>query len=346
MVIIIQFLKIFMKNIFTKIILFLVILFVPASVMAQNGIPNISWELNNVSSSAQAISSEHRSDNVQWFKEAFIDYFIVSDSTGKEAIDSIFFNIAFNIKNIFLVIAVIFLIIGVINLFLEKWNDSAVTKWKHNIIYTTVGIMFLQISFLIWENLLYKETVGVNGINANISWQFWNNIISPIIAFLQWGASFAFLAMMFYAFYMIIAGGGDEDKLKKWKSTFFTAIIGFMMINVPFKLVSLLYGWIPECNKSNNYFTYAVSGCKSNTEANLSGVVDLVSSFFRYFNWFLTLACVIMAIYAGFLYMTSGSNEDNIKKAKNIIIYIAIGLLLLVLSHAIFVFFFNAGATK
>lgn len=42
MVIIIQFLKIFMKNIFTKIILFLVILFVPASVVAQNGIPNIS----------------------------------------------------------------------------------------------------------------------------------------------------------------------------------------------------------------------------------------------------------------------------------------------------------------
>lgn len=115
------------------------------------------------------------------------------------------------------------------------------------------------------------------------------------------------------------------------------------MIYFPYKIVTYLYGGIPDCSSASSMWDFATSGCNAESSADLVGAVNLVSSFFTYFNSFLTLACVIMAIYAGFLYMTAGANEDNVKKAKNIIIYIAIGLILLVASHAIFVFFFNAG---
>lgn len=53
-----------------------------------------------------------------------------------------------------------------------------------------------------------------------------------------------------------------------------------------------------------------------------------------------------MAIYAGWLLFISAGDEEKVKKAKNIIIYIAIGLVLLVASHAIFRFFILEGMTK
>lgn len=333
-----------MKNIFTKIILFFVILFAPTIALAQNSdVPNITSELEKASDSFSIEGTTHKSSVTNGFLKNFTNYFFTSDDSGKYVVESVFFTIAKNIKNIFLVIAVIFLIIGVINIFLASGNDSSVTKWKNNIVYTTVGIIFMQMSFAIWQALMFENSKGVDSINAVLSWQFWSNIIAPFIGFIQWLASFAFLAMMFYAFYIIVTGAGDEDKLNKWKSTLVSAIIGFMMIYFPYKIVTYLYGGIPDCSSASSMWDFATSGCNAESSADLVGAVNLVSSFFTYFNSFLTLACVIMAIYAGFLYMTAGANEDNVKKAKNIIIYIAIGLILLVASHAIFVFFFNAG---
>ncbi len=50
-----------------------------------------------------------------------------------------------------------------------------------------------------------------------------------------------------------------------------------------------------------------------------------------------------MVIYAGWLIFISGGDEEKLKKAKRTIIYLAIGLILLVASQAIFRFFFLKG---
>lgn len=47
-----------------------------------------------------------------------------------------------------------------------------------------------------------------------------------------------------------------------------------------------------------------------------------------------------MLIYAGFLLVTAGSDDEQLKKTKQILIYTAIGFLILVASHAIISFFF------
>ena len=40
-------------------------------------------------------------------------------------------------------------------------------------------------------------------------------IFAPIVGVLQMLASFAFLAMVIYAFFTIVTGAGDEEKMKK-----------------------------------------------------------------------------------------------------------------------------------
>lgn len=117
--------------------------------------------------------------------------------------------------------------------------------------------------------------------------------------------------------------------------------MGFLFVQVPYALVSMIYKGVPECKETaTNLWSYSTYNCTSGERtADLSGVVNWVGKFFEFLNGFLTLLCVLMAIYAGWLLLTSRGDEDKVKKVKRIILYIAIGLVLLVASHAIFRFF-------
>ena len=124
-----------------------------------------------------------------------------------------FIQVAFNIKNFFLAIAVIFLIIGVLKLLFAGGDEERIKKWKSNIIYVSIGIFVMQLAFSVWNSLMINDPNA--GISSILGWQMWVNIFSPLVGMLQVLASFGFFAMMVYAFFMIVTGGGDEEKLKK-----------------------------------------------------------------------------------------------------------------------------------
>ena len=55
----------------------------------------------------------------------------------------------------------------------------------------------------------------------------------------------------------------------------------------------------------------------------------------------LGIVFVILVIYGGFMYMTSSGEADKVKKAKNIILYAVIGLLIIFTAYAITYFVFD-----
>lgn len=50
---------------------------------------------------------------------------------------------------------------------------------------------------------------------------------------------------------------------------------------------------------------------------------------------FLGLLAVVMVIYGGFLYVSSAGNEENVGKAKKILLYAAIGIVIIIASFAL-----------
>ena len=77
-------------------------------------------------------------------------------------------------------------------------------------------------------------------------------------------------------------------------------------------------------------------------DPNISATITVFTTIVNYVNGFLALVIVIMIVYAGFLVLTAAGDEEKIKKAKNILIYIVIGVLLLVTSYILFNFFLAA----
>jgi len=63
--------------------------------------------------------------------------------------------------------------------------------------------------------------------------------------------------------------------------------------------------------------------------------------FVNYFLPFLWIFAFVALVYAGFLYVTSAANEENADKAKNIMIYVVLWVVLVFMSYSIVSLFFN-----
>lgn len=161
--------------------------------------------------------------------------------TGTQGMWVMIFRIAYEIKNIALWIAVIFLLISVLELLISE--KDGVKKWKDRILYTSLGIVFLQSVFAIWSAFLMadNETIG-----SGFAWKLIINILFPIVGLLQMFAVFAFIAMGVYAFYNIVTSGYDDGARQKGLQIFIYALVGFLLIKIPEPLVRALYG-NPNC---------------------------------------------------------------------------------------------------
>ncbi len=69
-----------------------------------------------------------------------------------------------------------------------------------------------------------------------------------------------------------------------------------------------------------------------------ANITDLIN----YFLGFLGIIAVAFLIYGGVLMVTSGGNEEGVGKAKKIITYAAIGIVIIMLSYSIVTFVTNA----
>jgi Type IV secretion system pilin len=266
------------------------------------------------------------------------NFFYTLIPSGDTTVPNVFLEIAWGIKNFFIIIAVLFLIIGVLKLLFSSWDEEAQKKWRSNIIYVSVGVFVMQIAYSFWSTLYLKSSIS--SIDGRLAWTFWINIFEPIVSIMLLLASFGFIAMAVYSFYTIITGGGDEEKLKKWKNIIIYALIGFLLIRIPRYLVTALYGEPIAACKNNVWL--AVWTCEIGSK-NLGAGINIFGKILAYVNGFLALFAVIMILYAGWLIFISGWEEEKLKKAKKTILFIALGMILLVGSQAIFRFFFLQG---
>ena len=85
--------------------------------------------------------------------------------------------------------------------------------------------------------------------------------------------------------------------------------------------------------------SYNADGGNIETDRDLAGIIVLV------INTVLGLLGVIflvLIIYAGFLWMTAGGNEDQVGKAKGLLINAIIGVIIIVAAYAISYFVLDA----
>ena len=66
-----------------------------------------------------------------------------------------------------------------------------------------------------------------------------------------------------------------------------------------------------------------------------AGINNLITTIITIFSWIVGVLAVIMIIYAGFLYVSSGGDSGKISTAKNTLIYAIIGVVIVAFSQVI-----------
>lgn len=81
--------------------------------------------------------------------------------------------------------------------------------------------------------------------------------------------------------------------------------------------------------------------CSSSTGEGVSKFNTLLTDIINVFSVIVGIVAVIMIIYAGFRYITSGGADAKIKDAKNTVLYAIIGLVIVALAQLIVKFVLN-----
>ena len=79
-------------------------------------------------------------------------------------------------------------------------------------------------------------------------------------------------------------------------------------------------------------------------DASVSGLYGLAAQVVNIFSIIVGIIAVIMIIYGGFKYITSGGDSGNVSGAKNTLIYAIVGLIIVALAQFIVRFVLNTTA--
>ena len=140
-----------------------------------------------------------------------------------------------------------------------------------------------------------------------------------------------------------------DKKMNKIKQLFSSAVILAALVLAPLALV----GGITHAQVNYNPGGAACGGAEG-TNVGTAGTCNaqkgdtlpqLVANIINIFSWIIGAVSVIMIIYGGFRYITSGGNDTGVKDAKNTILYAIIGLVIVALAQIIVNFVLNQSST-
>ena len=259
------------------------------------------------------------------------DGFITAYIYWERGIKNLLIRAAKDIKSIALILASIYLLVLILRLlFLDK-TDEEVAKFKKWVLWTTLWIIVMQITYGFISILFDKD------ISERLAYSFIDNLVSPLISLVETAASFFFLAIAIYAYYKLVTSDWDEEKAKTWKKSIIYAVVWFVVIKFSKLLVEATYWKLnPDCEASF-WFSFVSESCV--LKAEVWGVADIIITIINWANWFISIIVLLMVIYAWSIFLLSAWDEEKLKKWKSIILYVIVWMALLVTNYLILTFF-------
>lgn len=183
----------------------------------------------------------------------------------------------------------------------------------------------------------FVYTMYDQGVSASLGVRLFSNIALPMIELVRTLASIFFIAMAIYAFYRLVTANGNEEAVKSAKMTILYALIGFIIVRLAQAIVEAFYGKVNCVNTGGGLIQTGQAAC-TNIQS-VSAGAGIIIQVINWMNSFVALAVLIMIIYAGAQILLSAGDEEKIKKGKQSLIYIAIGIAILMLNYLILTFF-------
>lgn len=231
------------------------------------------------------------------------------------------------LQNIIIVIgivAVIFIVVGGIQYMTSSGDANKLQKAKNTILYSCIGLAICALAFAA-VNFVISDIIKTNSVDCVGGTvdpatgavtcppdDFKNSVITIINGVI--------LVLGFVCVGVVLVGGinymtssGDASKAQKARTTIYSGLIGLTICAFAFGVVDYVI--------KNMIGTSAVEEVGGGDDI-LDGVLGVMNGIISVLGF----VCVGVLIYGGVNYMTSAGDTNKVQKARNCILYGAIGL--------------------
>ena len=183
-----------------------------------------------------------------------------------------------------------------------------------------------------WFRGLTKVENGLNGATSCVIispdqagglsifiWKIVLNVIEIGLILAGWLVLFFIL----YGGFLFITGGGNASQVEKARKSIFNAVIGLIISMGAIAITNLAFGSLVSSTSPNEYGIPEIKD------------YDLLRNGINLVYYIAGIVAVIVIIIAGIMYSTSLGDSGRITRAKNMILYSVIGLVILVAAFAI-----------
>ncbi len=257
--------------------------------------------------------------------ETVYDLWIDSDKSLKDNIRCLFYPNSYlvpscgaasaggKIRDVFryigFAILVLYLVMAWTTLLLE-WNDSEkVGESLKSIYYILYGsLLFFGVTWILWWVLWVETVQWTQGLVNNLQWGP-DSLFFKILTVFKSMAFFIAIIMLVVYWFKIMAESDKADKIK----TMITGIINVVIALVIIKVID---------------YVYYIAQLPSFTDKATDFIIEIAKIL-----WFIMWATlVIMIFYSWFLMLTDQWKTENMKKAKDIIVWVVLaGLVVFIL---------------
>lgn len=256
-------------------------------------------------------------DRVNEFQEP------VKGDDSQEMLNSLFRkNVIPIAKFIFIGLSLVFMALYAYKMAIGTGGDDQLSEQRTNILFAVLGFSVLGISAEIVEIV---NPIRENSSSELLDQEKVDSTIQSIINFMELGLGAIAIMLIFYGGVRLITANGDDETVTSAKNTLVYGFLGVIIVMLADPLITEVF--YPDLGKGE-----VGDESAGNFVAQGFGLL-------KFFLQFMAIIIFIAFIYAGFLYILAGDNDDQTSTAKRILIWSLVGIIIILLSYSIVMFF-------
>jgi len=168
------------------------------------------------------------------------------------------------------------------------------------------------------EDCMIQSPDNVGGL-SNFIWRIVLNIIELVLVVVAYIAFFYIL----YGGFLFITGGGNASQIEKARKSIFGAVIGLIISFGAIAITNLVFNVLIGGGTPNEFGVRQISA------------EDLLQNGLNLTYYIVGILAVVVIVLAGLSYVTSAGDSGKVTRAKNMILYAVVGLVVVIAAYAI-----------
>lgn len=259
-------------------------------------------------------------------------------NTDGEGLKNVMIHFFKNLAIALFILAALIVFISAIMLLISENSEEDFKKWMSTLTWWVMWLIMASITYTVIR-LLETRVLWEPSISGTTMYNTVINIVYPVINFIRFLAAAAFFMGMIYWFYVLVTANGNEEGATNGKNIFLWCLVGFIIMYIAEAIVKMSYGsWICSARR-----VFGVPIDCTNRIFDTVWVFGTVAKVIIFLNSFIALVVLILIIYAWFLILTGSGDEEKYAKFRRVVLYATIGIIILILSYAIYRFILMQG---